>query len=156
MLSFRIIVVAICAFLVVFLSQNAFASDTGIIKLELPDAAAVGMGGAFTGEADRPSAVYYNPAGIVQMDTIEATAGLTWLQPQIKFESLAPNNGDTSLMKTDNYFFPDVFVTIPIIKDKFYIGLGESSDFGGGVDWEANGFSQYATIKTVWKIKIIG
>ena len=33
--------------------SSAFASDTGLIKLELQDAAAVGMGGAFTGEADR-------------------------------------------------------------------------------------------------------
>ena len=99
MLSIRIIVVAIFAFLLSFSSQKAFAGDTGVIKLELQDAAAVGMGGAFTGEADRPSAVYYNPAGITQMDTIEASAGLTWLQPQIKYESSTANNGDTSKMK---------------------------------------------------------
>ena len=77
-----------------FSSQKAFAGDNGVIKLELPDAAAVGMGGAFTGEADRPSAVYYNPAGIVQMNTVEVSAGLTWLQPQIKFESSTPDNGE--------------------------------------------------------------
>ena len=136
---------------VVFLclmSTLAIASDNGVIKLELPDAAAVGMGGAFTGEADRPSAVYYNPAGITQMDTIEASAGLTWVQPQVKFESASANNGGTSDMKTQNFIFPDVYVTTPVIKDKLYLGIGESSDFGGGVSWEANGFSQYTTIKT--------
>lgn len=145
--SFRIVLIAVFALLVSFLNQNAFASDNGVIKLELSDAAAVGMGGAFVGEADRPSAVYYNPAGITQMDTIEASAGLTWVQPQIKFESQSANNGDTSKMKDDNYLFPNVFVTTPIIKDKLYLGIGESSDFGGGNDWEANGFSQYATVK---------
>jgi long-chain fatty acid transport protein len=135
---------------VVFLclmSKISFASDTGVIKLELPDAAAVGMGGAFTGEADRPSAVYYNPAGITQMDTIEASAGLTWLQPQVKFESATPDNGGTSEMKTQNFIFPDVFVTVPIIKNRLYLGVGESSDFGGGNSWEADSFSQYSTIK---------
>ena len=148
MSSFRLSIVGILAVLLGYCCQNAFASDTGVIKLELQDAAAVGMGGAFTGEADRPSAVYYNPAGITQMDTIEATAGLTWLQPQVKFESATANNGNTSQMKEDNNFFPDVFVATPIIKNKLYIGLGESSDFGGGVDWEANSFSQYSTVKT--------
>ena len=148
MLSFRIILVAVCVFLLSFSSQKVFASDTGVIKLELPDAAAVGMGGAFTGEADRPSAVYYNPAGITQMNTPEVSAGLTWLQPQIKFESATPDNGGTSEMKTQNFLFPDVFVTVPVIKNKLYLGLGESSDFGGGVSWEANSFSQYATVKT--------
>lgn len=148
MLSFRKITVGICAFLLGCCCPNAFASDTGVIKLELPDAAAVGMGGAFVGEADRPSSVYYNPAGITQIDTIEASAGLTWLQPQVKFESATANNGGTSEMKMENFIFPDVFVTAPIIKDKLYLGIGEDSDFGGGVSWEANGFSQYSTIKT--------
>ena len=50
-------------------------------------------------------------------------------------------------MKTQNFIFPDTFVTIPIIKNKLYVGFGESTDFGGGNSWEANGFSQYATIK---------
>ena len=146
MLSIRIIIVAVFAFLLSFFSQNAFAGDNGVIKLELPDAAAVGMGGAFTGEADRPSAVYYNPAGITQMDTIEVSAGLTWVQPQVKFESSTGNDG-TSEMKTQNFLFPDVFVTVPIIKNKLYLGIGESTDFGGGNSWEANGFSRYSTIK---------
>jgi len=146
MVSFRIIVVAICTFLVGFFSQKAFAVDNGVIKLELPDAAAVGMG-AFVGEADRPSAVYYNPAGIVQMDTAEVSAGLTLLQPQIEFKSLAPNNGNTSEMKRDNYLFPDVFVTTPVFKDKFYLGLGEHSNFGSGNDWHADSFSRYDTVK---------
>ena len=78
MFSFRIIVVAVCVFFVVLSSQHAFASDNGVFKLEIADAVAAGMGGAFVGEADRPSAVYFNPAGITQMDTIEMSAGLTW------------------------------------------------------------------------------
>ncbi len=147
MLSLRIIVVAVCAFLLGLSGQNVFAGDNGVLKLEVPDAAALGMGGAYTGEADRPSAVYYNPAGIIQMDTIEMSAGLTLLQPQIEFKSLASANGNTSEMKRDNYLFPDVFVTTPVFKDKFYVGLGENSNFGAGNDWAANSFSRYDTVK---------
>ncbi len=137
------------AFILVVVRQNAFAGDNGVFKLELPDAAATGMGTAFVGQADRPSAVYFNPAGIIQMDTAQVSAGLTWLQPQIKYESSAPQNGPgyTANMKEDNYLFPDVFVTTPVFKNKFYVGLGEDSNFGSGVDWEANSFSRYDTVK---------
>src|ERR1700690_818498 len=112
MVSFRIIVVAICAFLVGFFSQNAFAIDNAIIKLELPDAAAVGMG-AFVGEADRPSAVYYNPAGITQIGT-EVSAGITFLQPQEEYTS---PSGNTVKGIRDNYLFPHLFVSTPVIKN---------------------------------------
>ena len=142
MFSLRSIAVAICAFLLSFYCQNAFA-DSSQVKVELPDAAALGMG-AFTGEADRPSAVYYNPAGIVQMNSPEVSADLTWIQPQMKFES---TSGVPSEMKEDNYLFPSFFATTPIIKDKLYLGIGESTDFAGGNDWEGNGYSRYNTIK---------
>ena len=59
--KFRYFLLGIAVALVSFIGQNAFAGDNGVIKLDLPDAAAVGMGDAFVGESDRPSAVFYNP-----------------------------------------------------------------------------------------------
>ncbi|MBF0511415.1 MAG: transporter [Candidatus Omnitrophica bacterium] len=147
MAYFRLMIFAVMAFVMCLFSPSVFASDSGVIKLELADAAAVGMGGAYAGEADRSSAVYYNPAGIVQIDSMEAQAGLTWVAPQIKFEARNANNGGTSEMIRDNYIFPNVFITVPVIKDKFYLGIGESTDFGGGNDWNPNSFSRYSTIK---------
>jgi long-subunit fatty acid transport protein len=38
---------------------------------------ALGMGGAFTGLANEPSAAYYNPAGLVRLDDTTLSAGLT-------------------------------------------------------------------------------
>ncbi|MBF0571388.1 MAG: outer membrane protein transport protein [Candidatus Omnitrophica bacterium] len=146
MLSFRLFVIAFCAFLFILSHQNVFAGDSGVIKLELPDAAAVGMGTAFTGEADRPSAVYYNPAGITQIGT-EMSAGLTVLQPQMEYKS---PTGNTVEMNRDYYIFPHVYVTTPVIKEKFYVGLGENSSFGSGNDWAANSlstFTRYSTVK---------
>lgn len=148
--KFRYFLLGIAVALVSFIGQNAFAGDNGVIKLDLPDAAAVGMGDAFVGESDRPSAVFYNPAGITQLDDVQLSAGLTWAQPQIKFEAsaAAPDGpGYTATMKEDNYLFPDVFVTVPVIKNKLYLGVGETSEFGGGNDWEPNSFSRYSTIK---------
>ena len=131
--------------LMLIVDRNAFAGDNGNLKLELDDAAAAGMGDAFVGEADRASAVYFNPAGITQIDSLEVSAGLTWAGPQLKFSPTG--GGDSSKMMNENFIFPNVFVTTPVIKDKLYIGLGESSDFGGGFDWESNSFSRYNVIK---------
>ena len=50
-------------------------------------------------------------------------------------------------MNRDNYFFPHVFVATPVYQDKFFIGLGENSDFGAGNDWGANSFSRFDTVK---------
>jgi len=147
MLSLRIIIVAVCALIMNFSYQKAFASDNGVIKLEVPDAEAVGMGEAFTGDADRPSAVYYNPAGITQMVSAAVSAGITFLQPQIEYKS---PTGSTIEMIRDDYIFPHIYVTTPVIKDKFYIGVGENSDFGAGNDWAANspiGFTSNYMVK---------
>ena len=141
MLLFRILIVGICAFLMS--GGGAFAADSGVFKLELPDAGAVGMGGAFTGEP-RPSAVYYNPAGITQLSAPAVSAGVTFLQPRIEYKSPA---GVTTEMNRDTYIFPHVYVTTPVYKDKLFIGLGENSNFGGGNDWSASSFSRYSTVK---------
>ncbi|MBI3601473.1 MAG: outer membrane protein transport protein [Candidatus Omnitrophica bacterium] len=147
MSSYRYVFGILLLLLLVVGRQEAFAGDSGVIKLELSDAAVAGMGGAYTAQADRPSAVYYNPAGIVQMSTPQVSAGLTLLQPQIEFKSLASGNGNTSSMKRDNYLFPAIFVTSPVMKDKLYLGFGENSNFGAGNDWAADSFSRYDTVK---------
>ena len=143
MTSFRRILLGVFIFLIGVLGQSAFAVDNGVIKLELPDAAAVGMG-AFAGEADRPSAVYYNPAGITQIGT-EISTGITFLEPEIEYKS--STTGNTTEMNRDYFVFPHIYVSTPVIKDKLYIGLGENSNFGSGNNWSASSFSRYALIK---------
>ena len=78
MFLIRVLIVAIFTFLMSLFNQNAFASDSGLLKLEVADAVAEGMGGAFVGEADRPSAVYYNPAGITQLVSASVSAGVNF------------------------------------------------------------------------------
>jgi len=136
MFSIRLLIVGVFALLLCCCGQSAFAVDNGVSKLELPDAAAVGMGGAYTGDAGRPSAVYYNPAGITQMDTAEVSAGITFLQPQIEYK---PITGNSIEMNRDDYIFPNVYVTTPVYKDKLFVGLGENSNFGLGNDWSGKG-----------------
>ena len=48
---------------------------------------AVAMAGAFAAQADDPSAVFYNPAGIMQLDGSQAMVGLTVITMSSSFES---------------------------------------------------------------------
>jgi long-chain fatty acid transport protein len=50
-------------------------------------ARALSMGGAFTAVADDPSAVYYNPAGICQIDDSEIMLGVARGNPEIKYRT---------------------------------------------------------------------
>lgn len=137
--------VAVIVILGGFGVSQALAGDNGVIKLTLPDAAANGMGGAFVGEADRPSAVFYNPAGIVQMNSPEMSAGLTTVSPQLDVKL---PSGDTVQMRRDTFIFPHVYFTSPV-KGNFYFGVGENSNYGAGYDWapdSAASFTRYAMI----------
>ncbi len=133
-------------------SVNALAAGSGVIRLELPDAATAGKGSAFVGEANRPSAVYYNPAGIVQIGT-QVSLGLTTLQPHLDYKGAS---GDAIQMRRDTFVFPHVYFTTPVVKDKFYVGVGESSNYGSGNDWAADsptGFTRYSMLKSKFENK---
>ena len=118
---------------------NAVAGSSGVIRIETPDAAVVGKGDAFVGEANRPSAVYFNPAGIVQMDSAQLSAGVTFLQPQINYT--APS-GEKLQMIRNTFIFPHVYVTTPVA-NKFYVGIGENSNWGAGNSWSPDSLSTF-------------
>jgi len=143
MLSFRIIAVAVCAFLLSFSSQNAFAVWSGVFRVETSDAGAFGKGSAFAGEADTPAAVYYNPAGLNQIKTIEISAGTAFIGPQADYEKLS---GDTVRMRRDTFWIPNVYAVVPINK-KLAVGVGATSYFGLGTNWPGDSQLRYDTTK---------
>ncbi len=119
---------------------NVFAAASGNVRLETPDAATVGMGSANVGDADRPSAVYYNPAGLTQIDNAQLSVGMTVLQPQINYKS---PSGDEVQSRKNTYVFPHVYFTSPVVKNKFYIGVGENSNWGSGNEWAGDSISTF-------------
>ncbi|MFC2149611.1 OmpP1/FadL family transporter [Candidatus Auribacterota bacterium] len=87
-------------------------------------ARAVGMGGAFTAVADDGSAVYYNPAGMSQIDGTEIDNGITFVFPELKYKQL---NGKTQ-KSTRSTYGPTLFA-VHSFSDKFSLGLGLYSPF---------------------------
>ena len=113
------------------------------------DAKAVAMGGAFVAQADDPSAVYYNPAGILQLDGTQVSAGLSVISPNLSFKTdgnranLAPPRpsawggppaGTTTSIDAVNFWIPNAYVTQKI-SDRWGFGFGAFSNFGLSTEW---------------------
>ena len=136
------------------LSSPAFGNGFEIYQ---QGAKAVGMGGAFAAQADDPTAIFYNPAGISQLNRTQVSIGISAIRPKMTFQSdgnpiMGSAAGQETDIKDNTWFVPNGYVTHKL-NDLFSIGLGGFSNFGLGVEWPRSfegRFSQ-GTIKTILK-----
>lgn len=108
-------------------------------------AKASGMANAFVAQADDPTAVYFNPAGIVQLDGTQVTLGVSPVIPQATFESSTPaasdplgirgtSQGQKTDLDDDAVFIPNAYLTQKI-SDRVSFGFGTYSNFGLETNW---------------------
>ena len=128
--TFKLLAVLILAASVLKVSANGF-------RLADQDAFATARGEAFAATADNPSAIYYNPAGITQLQGSNLRSGIygIYLDP-----SFSPTNGASNSGKTyhssDNYAAaPQLFFTHTLKDSPFSFGLGVYAPYGGKIDW---------------------
>lgn len=95
-------------------------------------AAASGKGGAFTAQADDPSAIYFNPAGISQLRTSEVLVGTTVIMPDTDYSP--QQAGRAAEQEPQTFFLPQLYITTPIGRD-LTAGLGLYTPFGVATDW---------------------
>ena len=112
-------------------------------------AKAVGMGGAFTAQADDPSAIYYNPAGIAQLQGTQVMGGVTLISPSSTFRS--DGNvpmGTAAGQKTDavdhTWSIPHFYITHRL-NERVAMGVGTYSNFGLGTEWPKTFEGRYTT-----------
>src|SRR5271154_1805097 len=72
--------------LAVLLLLPAVARADGF-RLPNQDPEAIARGNAFTATADNPSAIYYNPAGITQLDGLNVRAGVYFVSAGVDYTS---------------------------------------------------------------------
>lgn len=102
-------------------------------------ARALSMAGAFTAVADDGSAVYYNPAGISQIDGTLIEAGISSISPEIRYTTL----GGATETSTKSAFGPSLFVTHRLT-DRLSAGFGLYASYARDAelgDDLANGFA---------------
>ncbi len=99
---------------------------------------ALSMGGAFTAVADDGAAIYYNPAGMSQIDGTLIEAGIALLYPKITYTM--PNGAAEN--STKSAIGPTLFITHRIA-DRFSAGLGIYTPYARDAEFSddlANGF----------------
>lgn len=125
------------------------------------DAEATARGNAFVATADNPSALYYNPAGITQLEGTRAQFGSHNISVNSEFNSTTPGVGSKTSFEIQPV--PQLYVTHTPEGKPYSFGLGVYAPFGLGLEWPENGplrpFAlegrlMYVTISPIaaWKI----
>src|SRR6266567_6021300 len=100
------------------------------------DPEAIARGNAFVATADNPSAMYYNPAGISQLEGQNIQAGsLFYLNIYADYES--PSGARTKNI-TKIIPVPQLGYTLTLKDMPFSFGLGVYAPFGLGLEWPDN------------------
>src|SRR6266498_201428 len=103
-------------------------------------ARATGMGLAFAGVADDPTAIFYNPAGIAWQEHFSGEGGFAILsRSKADFTGADPypGVGSSGTIQQQQFFVPHLFVVAPLTADLNF-GLAIDAPFGLGLRWNDN------------------
>ena len=118
-----------------------FASSTSFAAgFRLPEAGvkAMGMGFAFTAQADDPSAIYFNPAGLTQLKGQNVMVGGTYVRENGgEFTGTTPiSAGPGETQKDLNFFIPNAYYTRTADSGYLAYGIGIFAPFGLGQEYK--------------------
>ncbi len=118
------------------LSIGLITNSTAVgFRLPNQDPEAIARGNAFTATADNPSAIYYNPAGITQLDGHQLSVGLYAISTGIDFESPL---GARARADSAFQFVPQIYYTFSPDDSPISYGLGLFAPYGLAVDYGRN------------------
>lgn len=106
----------------------------GGIEVINQGARAAGQGESFAAQADDPTAIYYNPAGLTQLTGTQVTVGGYLLWPQIEFSGPA---GSESMWAPT--VIPHVYAETDLGLEDWRFGIGVNNVFGINEDWGDKG-----------------
>ncbi len=140
----------------------AFICSSAPVSAQVPrifgqGAAASGMGNAFAAQADNPSALHYNPAGMTQLPGVQVLAGGLLVGGPLSHRS--PNGVTTSGDHDGVIAWPapaHAYITanlqglgVPLL-DKLTVGVGVTTPFGSATRWpDTSPFSTVATFSAL-------
>ncbi|MBI2924077.1 MAG: outer membrane protein transport protein [Verrucomicrobia bacterium] len=125
------------------------------------DAEAQARGNAFIATANNPSALYYNPAGITQLEGAQAQIGFHVISVNSHFDGLAAGVEEDT--KFEIQPVPQFYYTLSPKGRAFSFGLGMYAPFGLGLEWPEDasfrnlareGRLQYLTVSPIvaWQV----
>lgn len=103
-----------------------------------------GMGTAFLAVSDDPSAIAFNPAGLIQLEGTHLYNGVTAITSSTKFKG----SGYSAHTEFRMFFPPFMYATSDLGTRDFRFGLGLFSPFGiGGRKWPTDGVIKYLSVE---------
>ena len=133
---------AFLVFMVLALAWGRPAPSEGAgVALIQQGTAAMAQGNAFVAEADDPSAIYYNPAGLNQLKKPQVYLGNFFNYPQRSYQG---ETGDTYITRHRFYESGSFYLAVPV-HSRVVLGFGYFTPFGLGTDWPAEWTGRYIT-----------
>jgi long-chain fatty acid transport protein len=126
---------------VFFCAELIWAVGSGGFTNQVVGTKALGMGNAFSAVADDPSAIFFNPAGIAQLDGVQISLGVSPIFPKSTYSS--PTND--SQMSSYAPVSPHFHSTWRSSSERWAAGMGVYSSFGLKTVWPDNGPLRYTT-----------
>ncbi len=111
-------------------------------RIGFKDADATGRGNAFVATADNPSAIYYNPAGLTQIDGEAVSFTAYDIQLQSDYKSAT----GSAKMKEQYNLVPQFYCAWSPHDKPYAFGLGVYAPFGLSTEWAPN--SPLSTLAT--------
>lgn len=143
-LSVRLFVVA---------GAMCFATAHSVLALGFrnPDqgARATAQGEAFVAQADDASAIWYNPAGLTQLDGTHLTSGLYLSFPDIEFQSAFVGEVEP---KNRPVLLPHVYLASDFGLERLRFGLGLNMPYGNDIDWPEDAPFGYSVISSQLRV----
>ena len=103
-------------------------------RLPHQDPEGIARGNAFAATADNPAAIYYNPAGIAQLEGQQVRAGIYVISADTKYSSAAGSaHTDTTFQEVPQLYYVYSPTNIP-----FSFGMGIYAPYGLSLDWGDN------------------
>lgn len=96
------------------------------------DSEAIARGNAFAATADNPSAIYYNPAGITQLEGQHLRAGLYFISADTRYRSPTGATADT---RSDFQPVPQLYYVNGSADRRLAFGVGVYAPYGLSLDW---------------------
>lgn len=104
------------------------------------DTKAQAQASAFTAQADNPSAIYYNPAGMSQLDGTQVSINGRLIRLETEYENAL---GATEDLQAEWAVVPAAYITSDLATEKWTVGLGVFAPFGLGTSWSDTGLLRY-------------
>ncbi|TSA07790.1 MAG: hypothetical protein D4R73_09565 [Deltaproteobacteria bacterium] len=115
---------------------SAFAAGFAILQ---QGTAPMAQGNAFVAQADDPSAIFFNPAGINQLRGTQIYIGATAIAPRAEYKDSLGTKSRTE----SHVYLPLQFYLTHELMPNLALGLGAFSPFGLGTKWDDGWAGRY-------------